>query len=358
MDQLSQALITFVLLFSIFNFFTVRSIKLTGIPIPESVALLIPMRNEIANAESVLTTAFAQVQLDNFKVRVIDDGSTDGTDEILRKVKDERFEFISSTPLPEGWLGKNYALHQLASTSSEEFLVFIDADVRLEKSAIADSIALLKKQGWDYISPYPRQIARVPLAKLVQPLLQWSWFASLPLRLIELSKSKSTVVANGQFFIVRNKSYQRAGGHIAIKSEVLDDMELARSLRRTGGLGSVVDGSKIATCEMYQDSESLIAGYSKSQWRAFGGTFGALVAICILFFSSIYPALNALRGETWGIYGYFALFLSRLLVAARTRSTIVSAPLHPIAIAVWIGLIIRSLVYKRSGKLQWRGRKI
>ncbi len=358
MDQLSQSLITFVLLFSIFNFFSVRSIKLTGVPIPESVALLIPMRNEIANAESVLATAFAQVQLDNLKVRVIDDGSTDGTDEVLRKIKDKRFESISTTPLPEGWLGKNYALHQLASLSSEEFLVFIDADVRLEKSAIADSIALLKKQGWDYISPYPRQIARAPLAKLVQPLLQWSWFASLPLRLIERSKSKSTVVANGQFFIVRNKIYQRAGGHNAIKSEVLDDMELARSLRRTGGIGSVVDGSKIARCEMYQDSASLIAGYSKSQWRAFGGTIGALAAICMLFFSSIYPAISAMRGETWGLYGYLALVISRLLVAARTRSTIVSAPLHPIAIAVWIGLIIRSLVYKRSGQLQWRGRKI
>jgi glycosyltransferase involved in cell wall biosynthesis len=358
MDQLSQSLITFVLLFSIFNFSSVRSIKLTGVPIPESVALLIPMRNEIANAEGVLATAFAQVQLDNLKVRVIDDGSTDGTDEVLRNIKDKRFESISTTPLPEGWLGKNYALHQLASVSSEEFLVFIDADVRLEKSAIADSIALLKKQGWDYISPYPRQIARAPLAKLVQPLLQWSWFASLPLRLIERSKSKSTVVANGQFFIVRNKIYQRAGGHNAIKSEVLDDMELARSLRRTGGIGSVVDGSKIARCEMYQDSASLIAGYSKSQWRAFGGTIGALAAICILFFSSIYPAISAMRGETWGLYGYLALVISRLLVAARTRSTIVSAPLHPIAIAIWIGLIIRSLVYKRSGQLQWRGRKI
>jgi glycosyltransferase involved in cell wall biosynthesis len=358
MDQLSQALITLVLIFSIFNFFTARSIKPTGEPIPESVALLIPMRNEIANAESVLATAFAQVQLDNFKVRVIDDGSTDGTDEVLRKIEDMRFESISSTPLPEGWLGKNYALHQLASLSSEEFLVFIDADVRLEKSAIADSLALLKKQGWDYISPYPRQIARAPLAKLVQPLLQWSWFASLPLRLIERSKSKATVVANGQFFIVRNKIYQRASGHNAIKSEVLDDMELARSLRRTGGIGSVVDGSKIARCEMYQDSATLIAGYSKSQWRAFGGTIGALAAICILFFSSIYPAMSAMRGETWGLYGYLALVISRLLVAARTRSTIVSAPLHPIAIAVWIGLIIRSLVYKRSGQLQWRGRKI
>lgn len=358
MDQLSQILITLVLFFSLFNFFTARSIKPTGVPIPESVALLIPMRNEISNAEDVLATAFAQVQLDDFKVRVIDDGSADGTAEVLRKVKDRRFESIKSAPLPDGWLGKNYALHQLANLSNEEFLVFIDADVRLEKSAIADSIALLKKQGWDYISPYPRQIARAPLAKLVQPLLQWSWFASLPLRLIERSKNEATVVANGQFFIVRNASYQRAGGHEAIKSEVIDDLELARSVRRSGGIGSVVDGSKIAACEMYQDSDSLIAGYSKSQWRAFGGTIGALVAMSILFFSSIYPTMAALQGETWGIYGFFALFLSRLLVASRTKSTIVSAPLHPIAIAIWIGLIIRSLLYKRSGRLQWRGRSI
>lgn len=358
MDQLSQTLITIILIFTFFNFFTARSIKSAGIPVPESVALLIPMRNEIANAEEVLASAFAQVQLDDFKIRVIDDGSTDGTAEVLRKVKDQRFESIQSSLLPDGWLGKNYALHQLANLSSEEFLVFIDADVRLEKSAIADSITFLKRQGWDYISPYPRQIARAPLAKLVQPLLQWSWFVSLPLRMIERSKNQATVVANGQFFIVRNASYQRSGGHKAIKSEVLDDMELARSIRRSGGIGSVVDGSRIARCEMYRDSESLITGYSKSQWRAFGGTSGALVAIGILFLSSIYPAIAALQGETWGLYGFFALFLSRLLVASRTKSTIVSAPFHPIAIAVWIGLILRSLVYKRSGRLQWSGRSI
>jgi glycosyltransferase involved in cell wall biosynthesis len=358
MDQLSQALISLILIFSLFNFFTARSVRSNRTPVSESVALLIPMRNEIENAEGVLSAAFAQVQLDNFKIRVLDDESSDGTAEVLKIVKDYRFETIPATPLPEGWLGKNYALQQLANRSSEEFLVFLDADVRLEKSAIADTIALLKKEGWDYISPYPRQIASTPIAKLVQPLLQWSWFASLPLRLIERSKSPRTVVANGQLFIVRNSHYQRAGGHQAIKGEVIDDMELARLLRKSGAIGSVVDGSKIASCEMYKDSDSLIAGYSKSQWRAFGGTPGALVAISILFFSSIYPAISAIQGESWGLYGYLALIISRLLAAARTKSTIFSAPLHPLAIAIWIGLIIRSTFLKRMGRLEWRGRAI
>jgi glycosyltransferase involved in cell wall biosynthesis len=358
MDQISQFLILVVLGLSIFNFFTARSIKPAGVPISDSVAVLIPMRNEAINAEDVVNSALAQVQLDRLKVRVIDDDSEDETAQKLKRIEDDRFEIIPSALLPDGWLGKNHALHLLAQESDEDFLVFIDADVRLETSAVADSIALMKEEGWDFISPYPRQMAKTLLAKLVQPLLQWSWFASLPLRLVERSKRPSTVVANGQFFIVRNSLYKSSGGHRTIKAEVLDDMELARTLRRNSGIGSVVDGSKISWCEMYPDSGSLIAGYSKSQWRAFGGTFGALVAIFILFLTSIYPLLRGAQGEIWGIYGYLALLLSRLLAAFRTRSVVVTAPFHPVAIAVWIGLIIRSLALKRTGRLLWRGRSI
>ena len=358
MDQISQFLILVVLVLSIFNFFTARSIRPVGIPISESVAVLIPMRNEAENAEDVVKSALAQVQLDRLKVRVMDDGSEDETPQKLNRIKDDRFEVIPSSRLPDGWLGKNHALHLLAEESSEDFLVFLDADVRLETTAIADSIAFMKEEGWDFISPYPRQIAKTLLAKLVQPLLQWSWFASLPLRLVERSTRTSTVVANGQFFIVRNDLYRNSGGHRAIRAEVLDDMELARSLRRNGGIGSVVDGSKISWCEMYPDSSSLIAGYSKSQWRAFGGTFGALVAMAILFLTSVYPLLKGFQGEDWGLYGYLALLLSRTLAAFRTKSVVVTAPFHPIAITVWIALIIRSLVLKRSGRLLWRGRSI
>lgn len=358
MDQISQVLILIILVVSIFNFLTARTIKPAGKPIAESVAVLIPMRNEAKNAVGVVNSALAQIQLDHLQVRALDDGSEDGTGEELSHINDQRFEVIEASQLPDGWLGKNHALHLLAERSNEEFLVFMDADVRLEKSAIADSITLMKKEDWDFISPYPRQIAKGLLPKLVQPLLQWSWFASLPLRLVERSRRASTVVANGQFFIVRNSLYQKAGGHIEIRAEVLDDMELARLLRKSGGIGSVVDGSRSASCEMYPDSQALIDGYSKSQWRAFGGSFGAIFAIAFLFLSSIYPVIRGFGGEMWGLFGYLAMFISRALTALRTRSVLITAPLHPVAIAMWIALIIRSMILKRSGRLQWRGRTI
>ncbi|MFZ8872147.1 MAG: glycosyltransferase [Candidatus Nanopelagicaceae bacterium] len=358
MDQFSQLLVALFTLITIFNFFTARSIRPLGTPISESVALLIPMRNEERNARQVIDSALEQIQLDNFRVRVLNDGSSDGTAEILTEVGDLRFEEVVAKELPKGWLGKNHALQLLADASDEEFLVFLDADVRLEKSAVADSITFMKSEGWDFISPYPRQFAKPLIAKIVQPLLQWSWFASLPLRLIERSRSTSTVVANGQFFIVKNELYREAGGHHAIRSEVLDDLELARLLRRFGGIGSVVDGSKISSCEMYPDTRSLIDGYSKSQWRAFGGGFGAMIVIAILFFSSIYPLVRSLQGQEWAIYGYLTLLTSRLLVAVRTKSIWGTALLHPIAVSLWIGLILRSLILKRAGKLSWRGRAI
>lgn len=358
MDQFSQFLVAIITLITIFNFFSARSIGPLGTPVSESVALLIPMRNEERNAKQVLGSALAQIQLDDFRVRVLNDDSSDRTAEILTEVGDLRFEEVPSRELPEGWLGKNHALQVLADNSDEEYLVFLDADVRLEESAVADSITFMKSEGWDFISPYPRQIAKPLIAKIVQPLLQWSWFASLPLRLIERSRGTSTVVANGQFFIVRSELYKSAGGHRAIRSEILDDLELARLLRKSGGIGSVVDGSKISSCEMYPDTRSLIDGYSKSQWRAFGGGFGALIVIAILFFSSIYPLVRSLQGHEWAIYGYLLLLTSRLLVAVRTKSIWVTAPLHPIAASLWIGLILRSLILKRTGKLSWRGRAI
>ena len=113
MDQISQFLILAVLGLSIFNFFTARSIKPVGVPISDSVAVLIPMRNEAKNAEGVVNSALAQVQLDRLKVRVIDDGSEDETAKKLSQIKDPRFEVIPSALLPDGWLGKNHALHLL-----------------------------------------------------------------------------------------------------------------------------------------------------------------------------------------------------------------------------------------------------
>lgn len=355
---LSTVLVLLIFIISIYNSFSIRSLKKTNKLITSSVSILIPMRNEEVNAQESVASALNQKLLSKFEVIVRDDESTDSTLELLQKIPDSRLSIQIGKQLPTGWLGKNYAMMELAQASKGEYLIFLDADVRLSPTAIADSISLLEELGLDYLSPYPKQLAADLPSALVQPLLQWSWFSTLPLRLNEKSLRRSTAVANGQFFIVKRTAYLAVGGHSKIRDEVLDDLELARLLRMHAFRGSVIDGSESATCLMYPNFSQLLQGYSKSQWRAFGSIYGAISAIIFLGLTSIAPFLYAISGNSQAALLSLGVIFTRLLTAWKTQSIIWSSFLHPISIIIWVFLIIYSFHLKLSGKLQWRGRAL
>lgn len=342
-------LCAFALIITLANVINMRVVGLKGATsVGETVDVLIPMRNEEENVEGCLKSVLNSELLDVSKVFVLDDGSSDSTAELIGQFKVEK---LIGTQPPTGWLGKVWACHNLAQVGSGKYLVFMDADVRLHPYAIASSITKMNKFGWDFISPYPRQISGSFLEKLIQPLLQWSWLASVPLRIAEKFPNRSMTIANGQFFIVKRSAYNTSGGHASIPNEVLDDLELARLLISKGFKGGVADGSAVASCRMYKNNSQLIDGYTKSLWSAFGGQFGTLGAIILLYFTGVSPYLGI------GAPASF-IFLSRVLAAIKTRSNPAYAFLHPISILVLIYLIVLSSIRKSRGTLQWRGRAI
>jgi len=337
------------LLITVVNVINMRVVGLKGVTtVGESVDVLIPMRDEEENVEGSLKSTLNSELLEASSVYVLDDGSTDQTGKLISEFKVNK---LTGTQLPAGWLGKVWACHNLSKAGSGKYLVFLDADVRLHPYAIASAITRMNKFGWDFISPYPRQIAGSFLEKLIQPLLQWSWLASVPLRLAEKFPNRSMTIANGQFFIVKRSAYEEAGGHAAIPGEVLDDLELARLLISKGFKGGVADGSAVASCRMYKTNSQLIDGYTKSLWKAFGGQFGTIVAIILLFFTGISPYLGIGAPATF-------IFLSRFLAAIKTRSNPAYAFLHPISIVILLYLITLSSIRKSRGTLIWRGRTV
>lgn len=357
--QTSFVLISAISAIVIVNLLSVRTIKPGNLePIKESISIVIPLRNEAQNVNGVIHSLVSQGGLLDFEVIALDDSSSDGTRQLLNDISDPRLSVVEGTALPSGWLGKNFACHVLAQQARGEILVFVDADVRLSDTAVNTAIHAMRRWRWSFISPYPRQIAVTFIERLAQPLLQWSWFATLPLRIAELTQRSSMVVANGQFLIMTREAYQDAGGHEGIKSEVLDDLELARAMVRAGHRGNVAEASAIAECRMYSSAQELLEGYAKSQWRAFGNLLGAIAASILLFLTSIFPIVTGLAGNIYGWYGYFLIVLSRILVGIRTRSTLSSALLHPLSAALWIYLILISWSGKIRGTLTWRGRKI
>ena len=337
------------LIITVVNVINMRVVGLKGATtVSETIDVLIPMRDEEENVEACLKSVLNSELLEASKVYVLDDGSSDSTGQLISEFKVNK---LTGTPLPSGWLGKVWACHNLAQSGSGKYLVFMDADVRLNPYAIASSITRMNKFGWDFISPYPRQIAGSFLEKLIQPLLQWSWLASIPLRLAEKFPNRSMTIANGQFFIVKRSAYEKSGGHAEISGEVLDDLELARLLVSHGFKGGVADGSAVASCRMYKSNAQLIDGYTKSLWKAFGGQLGTVVAILLLFFTGISPYLGI------GAPASF-IFLSRVLAAIKTRSNPAYAFLHPISIVLLIYLITLSSIRKSRGTLTWRGREL
>ena len=352
--EISLYLSALALALVIFNSLTIRVIKNSPTKASGSVSVLIPMRNEEANVKGCLSSVLAQKGLDTLEVIAIDDGSTDNTSNEVKAFP--IVELISGEKLPDKWLGKLWACQQLAEKSSGDYLVFVDADVRLSDYAVANSIS--KMGNWDFISPYPRQLTSGFVQKIFQPLLQWSWLSSVPLLIAQKYSIKSMAVANGQFLIIKRDAYFKSGAHAGIKTEVLDDLMLARNLLKQGYKGGVAEASNIATCHMYKNKMELFKGYQKSLWKAFGSVPGTILAIALLIVTGILPIISTALGSTSGLAAFGLITLSRMISSLRTGSLPNSAIFHPLAILMLLGLILFSWFGKLTNTITWRDRTV
>jgi hypothetical protein len=274
---------------------------------------------------------------------------------------------LTGAPLPPGWLGKPHACHQLAAHAgpAARFLVFLDADVVLAPDAVAAAVALSKAAGVQLLCPYPRIVAATWGERLVQPLLHWSWLTFLPLRAMERSARPSLAAAGGQFLVLTRAGYDRAGGHAAVRDRVLEDIELARAVKRSGGRIALADGSRLASCRMYGSWSELVNGYSKSLWAAFGSPAGAAAAVLTLLIGYAMPpalAFGAAVAGAWPLAGAaltaYAMGVLSRAVAARASGGRAwpDALAQPISIVLFAALVVRSFRVRRA--VRWKGRRI
>jgi cellulose synthase/poly-beta-1,6-N-acetylglucosamine synthase-like glycosyltransferase len=337
------------------NFVQIRTPKRTS-DLLESVGVIVPMRNEAKNVEGLVATLAAQEGSSHFYL--LDDNSEDQTFELLQRFAgaDSRFTVIKGAALDDKWIGKTWALQQLFEASKEDVLVSIDADVRLSNNAINKAVTTMHGARLDFVSPYPRQIAQSFAERLIQPLLQWSWLTTVPLRYAESSGQKSMAVANGQFFVVRRSALISIGGYQTVKHAVIDDVFLARELIKSGSSGTVINGSDIAETHMYSSWNEIEAGYGKSLSKAFGSIVGAIFVVAFLFITSIAPLILGLLGNVYGWLGFAAIVGTRVLSAIKSRGNLLDSVLHPISVIALIYLIVYS--YLMRGSIQWKGRTV
>ncbi|MEH0846149.1 glycosyltransferase family 2 protein [Micromonospora sp. CPCC 205711] len=336
-----------------------------------AVAVLLPLRDEADRVTPCLRSLLAQRGVPWLRIVVLDDGSTDGTADVVRAVvgDDPRVTLLTGAAPPPGWLGKPHACHQLAvrADPAATVLAFVDADVVLTPYAVAAAVAELRAAGATLLSPYPRILVRTVGDRLVQPLLQWLWLTFLPLRAMERSARPSLAAAGGQFLVVDRAGYDRAGGHAAVADKVLEDIELARAIKRSGGRIALADGSRLAACRMYENWPQLRDGYTKSLWASFGHPSAAATVVTLLLLLYTAPPLVAVGALAAGapvvaglaLAAYAAGVAGRMLSARATGGRAwPDALVHPVSVVVLGWLTLRSYHLRKRHRLSWRGRPV
>jgi glycosyltransferase involved in cell wall biosynthesis len=328
---------------TVVNAFLLRRPPRIPSTVDRTVSVLLPLRDEAHRVEPCLRALLAQEGV--LEIIALDDGSTDETAHLVRTVAGDRIRLVTGAPLPPGWLGKPHACHQLAALATGEVLVFVDADVVLAPGAVAAAVHLLR--GFDLVSPYPRLVAETWSERLIQPLLPWSWLTFLPLRAMERSRRPSLAAAGGQFLVVDRAGYRRAGGHEAVRDKVLEDIELARAVKRSGGRIALADGSRLARCRMYTSWAELRDGYTKSLRASWGPAFFLIWYLLPLAALPWYPVPAGLA-VLLGIMG-------RMVAAGATGGRVLpDSLLHPASVLLFAYLVVRSHVRR----VTWKGRPV
>jgi len=351
------------------NLRQLRTPKVNSPECHERVAVLIPARNEEATIEATVRSACAQTGVPDLQVIVLDDDSSDATGDIVQRIMVEqpRLHLVQSHDAPPaGWLGKPWACARLADAAhvlQATVLVFVDADVVLEPHAVRALVEDLRTRNLAMVAPYPSQQAGSWLERLVQPLVTWSWAATLPLAWGEASNRTSLSAANGQVLIVDAASYKDAGGHAAVRDEVLEDIALMRAIKVSGRHAATVDGSQLASCRMYSSTSEVVDGYSKSLWDAFGGPAGSIAVNGLLTIAYVVPAIAMVSARRPGVratgaIGYVAGVASRAMVARRVGEPLGDSLAHPASIAAFVALNAISWRRHVAGKNTWKGRPV
>ena len=255
------------------------------------VSVLIPARNEEANLPDLIKS-LQQIDYPNFEVIVCNDHSEDQTEMMLKSfhVSFPALSYFNNEPLPTGWIGKNFACHQLAQKATGDYLLFMDADVIVGPSVLKRSVSFMLKKRVKLLSLFPEQIIKTPDEWKTVPIMNWILLTFLPLALVRWKWFSSLSAANGQFMLFDGENYRHKQWHRLVKYRNVEDIIIARLMKKRKMHIAVLLGNNDVACRMYTSYEHATKGFSLNIHQYFGGNrlwmlfFGVMVWLRLPFF--------------------------------------------------------------------------
>ena len=217
------------------------------------VSVVVPSLNEVDRIAPCLA-GLSQQGAEVREILIVDSNSQDGTrDRVKAAVElDSRFKLLTDDPLPNGWVGRPWALHYgfLASSAESEWVLGVDADTEPQPGLVASLVAAAIEEGYDLVSLSPQFILNDPGEWWLQPALLMTLlyrFDSSGVR----NQPPDRVMANGQCFLCRRQVLAQLGGYTSAASSFCDDVTLVRNAAKQGFKVGFLDGAKVIRVRMY-----------------------------------------------------------------------------------------------------------
>ncbi|WNZ24572.1 glycosyltransferase [Leptolyngbya sp. NK1-12] len=289
------------------------------------VVVIVPVYNEAENIESCLLSILNCTTLpaETLEVWMVNDQSSDSTwaiaQALQQRLNDPRLHLLQGQPRPTGevWMGKNWACTQAVEQTTSEFLLFLDADVRLQPGAIETAVQTMQQEQLDLLSCAPAIECGCLAEWLVQPLIISTILIGFNFEAVNDPKT-DTAFAAGPFMLFRRSAYDKIGGHRAVADQVVEDVELARRIKFTGLRLKFILGRELATVRMYRSGAALWEGWTKNFYLATQRNLtGSLLFVGLLLLICTVPWLGLLIGLSQiALDGWTSVWVGILMSAA------------------------------------------
>jgi glycosyltransferase involved in cell wall biosynthesis len=323
-----------------------------------SVTLAIPARNETLSLAECLAAA-TQSDYKKLEIMVLDDCSQDRTSQIIRSFAQEGVQFVQGEQPSSGWLGKNYAMRELARRANGEFIVFMGVDTRLGSDSLSQIISFAIDQQADMVSVLPRQDFSWHASGLLSNL-RYFWQLARPI-------GRWSAPVSSELFAIKNQTLEKLGGFGREKHQIVPENVFARRLGQLhkyrfllAGHGLKVSSAKKWSSQMETSTRLLYPNLGRRPIFA-----AVAMAACLLLLSPYVAFAGGLISQTFDLQFYLALAAVILLSLA---AVVGSSLIKPSFVVAWLTmpwrlaqeivlLMISTLAYEFA-EVNWKSRNI
>lgn len=337
------------------------------------VQVIMPLRNERRNVAPLLHTLLSQsYPPGRWGITAVDDGSTDGTGEIVEQwaAQHPNLSLVNAPPLPSGWTGKSHAMWMGALSAPPEatWLLFIDADTRHVPYTLSSVVGRAEETGAHLLSLVIDVEMRSFWERVLVPQVG-ELYTLLVGTMDSVNSGKGRAVANGQFLLIKRDLYMKVGNLPEVRGNVAEDRALAHACRERDNNVRLEYGRRLVRARVYSSFAEMWAGYSKTLFWAGGNNAPKAVTVALaLGLYALGPLFTLLvvlvlkrrhKGEALrhAVLQLLPMLAVRLAVCRQVGVPPQYALTYPLGVAVGNAVLLYSLYRVMSGKgVQWKGR--